>query len=123
MRLSLFLTVPPHQESWNWTDNSDLEHFPKMKNPDPTAPAPAEGEVPFKQKPLEWFQEAYPFQDGRSASARKAHEDEFILLQRRINEIAKNGVCIQFWPLEDLIALTIPCNRCSLIPKFTNKRI
>jgi hypothetical protein len=65
--------------------------------PDPAAPAPTPGANPLLQRPLEWFAEAYPFIDGTTADARKAHEDEFILLQTKVNQHAKSNVGVQYW--------------------------
>lgn len=61
-----------------------------MENPDPNAPPAAAGEELLRQTPLQWFAEAYPFNEG--PLKRKAHEDELILLQKRINGEAKNLV-------------------------------
>lgn len=44
------------------------------------------------QTPFQWFAEAYPFIQGISAGARRAHEDEFIILQKKVNQGAKNRV-------------------------------
>ncbi|KAF2463814.1 uncharacterized protein BDR25DRAFT_362485 [Lindgomyces ingoldianus] len=69
-----------------------LGHLLIMSNPDPTAPAPVPGKAPVQQTPLQWFAEAYPFIDGSGANARKAHVQELILLQKRINQHPKNNM-------------------------------
>lgn len=66
-----------------------------MPNPDPAAAPPVLGESPQMQTPFKWFAEAYPFIDGTAANARRAHEDEFIVLQTKINQGAKNRVCLR----------------------------
>lgn len=58
--------------------------------PDPVPPVPAAGQ--YEQKPFEWFAEAFPFIDAKSAGSRKAHEKEFVLLQKKINSVPKNRV-------------------------------
>lgn len=65
-----------------------------MNNPDLAAPAPAQGKI-RKKKPLEWFAEAYPFRKGNSTNSEMAHENEFVLLQQKINSGPKNGVSLQ----------------------------
>jgi hypothetical protein len=59
-----------------------------MTNPNPAFVSSPTGIAAVEQTPFGWFAEAYPYIDGE----RKAYEDEFILLQTRINQHAKNRV-------------------------------
>lgn len=72
-----------------------------MSNPDPKAQSNEKQQAPFQ-----WFQEAYPFVDGATAGADKAHEDEFILLQKLINSGAKNRVRLKNSEFDQLFDLT-----------------
>lgn len=54
--------------------------------------APPSNAGPILQTPFQWFIEAYPFIDGTKKDAKRAHVDEFILLQKKINQGAKNRV-------------------------------
>ncbi|KAH7400509.1 hypothetical protein DE146DRAFT_780973 [Phaeosphaeria sp. MPI-PUGE-AT-0046c] len=65
------------KESWDWKGTSG------MPNPDTTAPGPVPGQPPFMQKPFEWFAEAYPFIEGSSPNARRAHDGEFIMFSEK----------------------------------------
>jgi hypothetical protein len=60
-----------------------------------------------------WFTKVYPFIDGNTTDPRKAHEDEFILLQTKINKHANNNVSVQHWLSHDMSSLTLR-NRCCL---------
>ncbi|KAH4055823.1 hypothetical protein HBI26_186480 [Parastagonospora nodorum] len=71
--------------SWHWVEKDSV-----MPNPDPAATPPAQGVEILEQKPFEWFAEAYPYVDGKKEDAARAHEDEFVLLQGKINQQVKN---------------------------------
>jgi hypothetical protein len=61
-----------------------------MSNPDPALSADQD-----MQTPLQWFAEAYPFVDGQKPDAKRRYEDEFVLLQKKINQNVKNAVSQQ----------------------------
>ncbi|KAF2796644.1 hypothetical protein K505DRAFT_335026 [Melanomma pulvis-pyrius CBS 109.77] len=71
------------KESWDWPSTL------KMQNPDPAAPAPVVGSEPLTQTPFQRFAETYHFIDRKTATMKQAHENEFILLQKLINQIQR----------------------------------
>jgi hypothetical protein len=85
-----------------------------MVNPDPAAPPAAAGIKPVKQKPLMWLAEAYPYIVGKGKNQKKAHDEEFILLQRVINSPVKKNVSSSHWmPLRILSSPLDPKDWCS----------
>ncbi|KAF2686380.1 hypothetical protein K458DRAFT_387388 [Lentithecium fluviatile CBS 122367] len=73
--------------SWDWPARDVIP------NPDPSALATAPGSSPLTQTPFQWPNEAYPFIESKKG--RRAHDNEFVLLQKRINSEAKKAPLAQ----------------------------
>ncbi|KAH7131858.1 hypothetical protein B0J11DRAFT_503048 [Dendryphion nanum] len=78
----------PFCDYWSdtWDSKVDSDEY-TISNPDPSVIQDSR-----MKKPLRWLAEAYPFVKGKSAKAERAHEAEFVLLQRKINSETKTKI-------------------------------